>query len=224
MKKTENNLYLLYMLFGVLLVTANCIASKVWDTGIPFLGDTITLTIGSISYPFTFLCTDIIGEVWSKEKADLAVKYGFVAQVISTILIVIARYAKAVDPMVQDAYVTLLGQQWVFVVASLVAYFVSQSLDVKLFHAIRNRYIIKHGSTKGGKWIWNNVATITSQLVDSIVYATIAFGFGSGWLFQAEMRPVLFGMILGQWLFKVIIAICDTPLFYLFTKGSNTHA
>lgn len=223
MKKTEKNLYLLYMLFGVLLVTANCIASKVWNTGIPFLGGTITLTIGVISYPFTFLCTDIIGEVWGKEKANLAVKYGFIAQLVSTAMIVIARYATAVDQNVQDAYVTLLGQQWVFVVASLVAYFISQSLDVKLFHVIRDGYIAKHGSTKGGKWIWNNVATITSQLVDSIVYAGIAFGLGSQWLFQAEMRPVLFGMILGQWLFKTIVAICDTPLFYLFTRKSNKH-
>lgn len=221
MKKTDKSLFLLYMLFGVFLVTANCIASKVWDTGIPFMGGTITLTIGVISYPFTFLCTDIIGEMWGKEKASLAVKYGFIAQLVSTVMVIIARYAKPVDPGVQDAYVTLLGQQWVFVVASLTAYFCSQMLDVKLFHAIRGKYINKHGSTKGGKWIWNNVATITSQLVDSIVYAGIAFGLGFGWLFQSEMRSVLFGMILGQWVFKVIVALCDTPFFYLLTRNAD---
>lgn len=218
MKKTEKNLYLLYMLFGALLVTANCIASKVWDTGIPFMGGTITLTIGVISYPFTFLCTDIIGEIWGKAEASLAVKYGFVCQIISTLLIVVARYATPVDTAVQDSYVTLLGQQWVFVVASLTAYLVSQSMDVKIFHAIREHYINKHGSTKGGKWIWNNVATMTSQFVDSVIYATIAFGFGFGWLFNPEMRSVLFGMILGQWLFKVIVAAFDTPFFYFFTR------
>ena len=221
MKKTEKNLYLLYMLFGVLLVTANCIASKVWDTGIPFMGGTITLTIGVISYPFTFLCTDIIGEIWGKKEANLAVKYGFIAQIFSTAMIIIARYATPVDPDVQNAYVTLLGQQWVFVVASLTAYLISQTLDVRLFHAIRDHYIVKHGSTKGGKWIWNNVATMTSQLFDSAIYVSIAFGFGFGWFFQPEMRSVLLGMILGQWLFKVIIAALDTPLFYFFTRNSE---
>jgi len=221
MKKTEKNLYLLYMLFGVLLVTANCIASKVWDTGIPFLGSTITLTIGVISYPFTFLCTDIIGEIWGKKEANLAVKYGFIAQVLSTVLIIVARYATPVNAEVQNAYVLLLGQQWVFVLASLVAYYVSQTLDVKLFHMIRDQYISKHGSTKGGKWIWNNVATMTSQLVDSTIYVSIAFGFGFGWFFKTEMLSTLFGMILGQWLFKVIIAALDTPLFYFFTRKSN---
>lgn len=221
MKKTEKNLYLLYMLFVTLLVTANCIASKVWDTGIPFMGGTITLTIGVISYPFTFLCTDIIGEIWGKEEAGLAVKYGFFAQLVSTFMIVVARYATPVSGEVQDAYVTLLGQQWVFVVASLTAYFISQSLDVKLFHTIRNKYIAKHGSVKGGKWIWNNVATMTSQLVDSIIYAGIAFGLGFGWLFNSGMRGALFGMILGQWLFKTIVAACDTPLFYFFTRNNK---
>ena len=222
MKKTEKNLYLLYMLFGALLITANCIASKVWDTGIPFMGGTIMLTIGVISYPFTFLITDVIGEMWGKEKASIAVRYGFVAQVLSTTMIIVARYFTPVDAGVQEAYVTLLGQQWVFVVASLVAYTISQSWDVMMFHKIRSAYIRKHGTIKGGKWLWNNGSTITSQFIDSVVYASIAFGFGFGWLFDPAMRPALFGMILGQWLFKVVVALCDTPFFYLLTRNSTT--
>ena len=81
----------------------------------------------------------------------------------------------------------------------------------------------KHGTIKGGKWLWNNGSTITSQFIDSVVYASIAFGLGFGWLFTAEMRPALFGMILGQWLFKVVVALLDTPFFYLLTKNSTTE-
>lgn len=224
MKKTDKNLYLLYMLFGALLITSNCIASKVWNTGIPFMGGTITLTVGVISYPLTFLITDVIGELWGKAKANIAVRYGFIAQVIATGIIIAARYFAPVDAGVQEAYVTLLGQQWVFVIASLVAYLCSQSLDVKLFHTIRDKYIAKHGSTKGGRWIWNNVATITSQFVDSVLYATIAFGLGFGWLFDSSQRIALVGMILGQWLFKVAVALCDTPFFYLLTRGSTEQS
>lgn len=220
MKKTDKNLYLLYMLFAALLITANCIASKVWDTGIPFMGGTITLTVGVISYPITFLITDVIGEIWGKKEANLAVRYGFIAQVLATGLIIAGRYFTPVDAAVQDAYVTLLGQQWVFVIASLVAYICSQSLDVKIFHTIRDKYIQKHGSTKGGRWLWNNGSTILSQLVDSVLYACIAFGFGFGWFFDKAQVPALLGMILGQWLFKVIVALCDTPFFYLLTRGS----
>ncbi len=221
MKKSEKNLYLLYMLFGASLITANCISSKVWDTGIPFMGSTITLTIGSISYPFTFLITDVIGELWGKQKAGVAVKYGFIAQVFSMLLIVVARYFPAVDGEIQQAYVTLLGQQWLIVIASLTGYTISQSWDVMMFHRIRDAYVKKHGTIKGGKWIWNNCSTITSQFLDSLAFAVIAFGIGSGWIFDSAMYPTLLGMILGQWLFKAIIALCDTPIFYLLTKDST---
>ena len=221
MKKTDKNLYILYMVFAVMLITANCVASKIFTTGINLFGAPVTLTSGALAYPFTFLCTDIIGEIWGKEKANVAVKGGFICQLFSTALIILVRYFPATDAAVQESYVTLLGQNWVFVVASLVAYVCSQTIDVNLFHAIRGWYIKKHGSTKGGKWIWNNVGTMTSQLVDSIVYVFIAFGFGFGWLFQDGMRLVLFNMILGQWLFKVAIAALDTPLFYLFTRRSR---
>lgn len=221
MKKTDKNLYILYMVFAVMLVTANCVASKIFTTGINLFGAPVTLTSGALAYPFTFLCTDIIGEIWGKEKANIAVKGGFICQLFSTALIILVRYFPATDAAMQESYVTLLGQNWVFVVASLVAYVCSQTIDVNLFHAIRGWYIKKHGSTKGGKWIWNNVGTMTSQLVDSIVYVFIAFGFGFGWLFQDGMRLVLFNMILGQWLFKVVLAALDTPFFYLFTRRSE---
>lgn len=222
MKKTEKNLYLLYMLFAASLITANCISSKVCNTGISFRGSVITFTSGVISYPITFLITDVIGEMWGKQKARLAVKYGFTAQVMSMGLIVVARYVPAVDGAIQHAYVTLLGQQWIMVIASLTGYTISQSWDVMIFHGIRNAYVKKHGTIKGGKWIWNNCSTITSQFLDSLAFSVIAFGLGSGWVFDTAMYPTLLGMILGQWLFKVIIALCDTPIFYLLTRDSTT--
>jgi len=50
------------------------------------------------------------------------------------------------------------------------------------------------------------------------VFIGIAFGLGFGWLFQAEMRPVLLSMMVGQYVFKMILAACDTPIFYLLTR------
>lgn len=221
MKKTDNKLYYLYMIFGIALVTANCIASKVFDTGLTLFGAPMTLTVGAICYPITFLITDIIGELWGKEKATIAVKGGFVCQVISTAIIIIASYLPAVDSGVQQSYQTLLGQNWVFVTASLVAYLCSQTCDVKIFHAIRDAYVRKHGSTKGGKWIWNNASTMTSQLIDSVIYATIAFGLGFGWLWNGNI-VMLLNMILGQWIIKAILALLDTPFFYLLTRQKAT--
>ena len=116
---------------------------------------------------------------------------------------------------------TLLGQNWIFVIGSLSAYLVSQSWDVAVFHAIRDRYIAKHGSTKGGRWLWNNGSTITSQIWDTVIYAVISFGFGLGWVHTHEGRMQLIGIIIGQYLLKACLALLDTPFFYFFTRNAD---
>lgn len=218
MRKTQSNLYLLYMLFGVALVTANAIATKIFDMGFTLFGNEVTLTVGVICYPVTFLVTDIIGELWGKEESKMAVRFGFICQLISTAFIIIARYMPAVDPEMQDHYVALLGQNWIFVLASMSAFLCSQSWDVFVFHKIRDAYIRKHGSREGGRWIWNNGSTIGSQFIDSVIYVIVAFGFGFGWLFDPAMHGMMVSMVFGQFVVKAILALCDTPIFYLLTR------
>lgn len=127
----------------------------------------------------------------------------------------------ATDAVMDNAYQTLLGQNWIFVIGSLSAYLVSQSWDVAVFHAIRDRYIAKHGSTKGGRWLWNNGSTITSQIWDTVIYAVISFGFGLGWVHTHEGRMQLIGIIIGQYLLKACLALLDTPFFYFFTRNAD---
>lgn len=90
-----------------------------------------------------------------------------------------------------------------------------------VFHAIRDRYIAKHGSTKGGRWLWNNGSTITSQIWDTVIYAVISFGFGLGWVHTHEGRMQLIGIIIGQYLLKACLALLDTPFFYFFTRNAE---
>lgn len=214
----------LYMMFGVALITANCIASKIMILPFNLFGQPVTLTVGAICYPLTFLITDIIGERYGKKAAQTAVKGGFLCQIVSMIIIIIARYVPAVDPAMQESYVAMFGQTFMFVLASLVAFVISQSWDVWVFHKIRDKYIAKHGSTKGGKWIWNNVGTITSQLIDSILYASIAFGIGFNWFGSSETLASLGGMIFAQFVVKTLLALLDTPFFYLFTRNRKELA
>ncbi len=221
MKKTQENLYLLYMIFAVGLVTANAISSKLFNLGFSIFGNPVTLTVGAICYPITFLVTDIIGEIWGKAEAQLAVKFGFICQVVATFVIIVARYLPPTDLTMQDSYVKLLGQNWVFVIASLCAFLISQSWDVFVFHKIRDFYISKHGSREGGRWIWNNGSTIGSQLIDSVVYVFIAFGLGFHWLFDSSMHGMMVSMIIGQFVIKAVLAILDTPIFYIATRRND---
>lgn len=218
MRKTNNNLILLSMLFVVSLVIANVLAGKVVNTGIPFLGSTIVVPGAVFAYAFTFLFTDVINEIWGKETAQRMVLFGFFGQLLATGLILLSYPLPALAPEMQEAYSVLLGQNWVFVIGSMVAYFSSQLWDVHVFHRIRTNIVAKTNSTKN-RWIWNNVSTATSQIIDTVIFITIAFGLGYGWLFSGDMRPVLLGMILGQYVLKLAIALLDTPVFYLLTRN-----
>lgn len=188
MKKTNENLVILITLFAISIVIANVTGARTITTGLHIGPIELALSGGAITYAVTFLCTDIIGEIWGKATAQRVVKYGFIGQIFATACIMITGVFPATDAVMDNAYQTLLGQNWIFVIGSLSAYLVSQSWDVAVFHAIRDRYIAKHGSTKGGRWLWNNGSTITSQIWDTVIYAVISFGFGLGWVHLSECQ------------------------------------
>ena len=221
MKRNSKNFTFLAMLFGISLVTANVVTGKLLYTGLTLFGVPITLPSAVVCYWLTFLITDIVGEIWGPGRANMLVRGGMIGQILATLLIITAQRLPAVDQAMQEAYVSLLGQNWVFVIGSLIAYMCSQSWDVYVFHKIRKVYIQKHGTRDGGRWIWNNVSTCTSQIIDTVLFIGIAFGLGFRWLFSAEMRPVLWAMMFGQYLFKLCLALIDTPFFYFFTRSTD---
>lgn len=217
MKKTDKNLHILYMIFAALLVCANCIAAKQIPIGTWF-GVDIAITVGIICYPFTFLITDVIGEIWGKQQAKNAVIGGFIGQIIAVILIVIANLFTSNDPAMKEMFNSVLGSNWILTIGSLTACLLSQSWDVYVFHKIRDKYISKHGSTKGGKWIWNNASTITSQLIDSIVFyiGLIIMLRTQGIVLPFNVAVIT---VFVYWLVKICIAVLDTPVFYLLTRN-----
>lgn len=217
MKKTQNNLLLLYMIFGVSLVIANVVTGKLIDVPIKLFGNNIQLPGAAVCYAITFLMTDVIGEIWGKEEANGCVRCGFICQILATLLIIFTQQLPAVDPGMQKHYDALLGQNWIFVVGSLAGYLVSQSWDVYIFHKIRSKFITeKNGSAK--RWIWNNVSTMTSQIFDTVIFIGIAFGLGFGWLWKSEMHQTLIAMMIGQYALKFVLAALDTPIFYILTR------
>lgn len=210
MRKTPETLNILTIIFIVSLVISNVITGKVIDTGITLFGNPVTIAGAVICYPICYLITDIVGEMWGKREANKIVKYGFIGQVLATLIIVATTYTPYLDMDMQAAYVKLLGQNWVFVAGSLSAYLASQYLDVHIFHTLKEK-------TNGkSKWIRNNASTMLSQFVDTAIFIVIAFGFGFGWIFDNQVA--LLNMVIGQYLIKVIIAVLDTVPFYILTK------
>lgn len=224
MKKTAGNLILLNVVFIVALITANVVTGKVISTGLTLFGAPLTIPGAVLCYAMTFLVTDVIGEIWGKKEANRAVRNGFIGQLMASALILITQYLPAADPAVQTAYETILGQNLMFSIGSLAAYCVSQSWDVWVFHRIRGACMKKQGGSVRNRWIWNNASTMTSQIFDTVIFIGIAFGLGFGWLFDPEMLPTLFAMMVGQYLVKMILAALDTPFFYFLTRGRSQSA
>lgn len=219
MKKTNTNLMICAMVFAVALVVSNILAAKIVQTNIPLGGGTILVPSAVICYCITFLMTDVVGETWGPREARSVVFAGFGCQLMATTLIIIAQCLPAADPTLQEAYEMLLGQNAIFFIASMLAYLLSQSWDVFIFHRIRRAIRSKDHSSRR-RWIWNNVSTMTSQIIDTIVFIGIAFGIGMGWLFDSTMIVELLLMMLGQYICKLVLAAIDTPFFYLLTRQS----
>ena len=189
-----NYLTLLACIFAGSLVLAAVMASKIIQVG------PIVVPAGVLAYCLTFLITDVISEVWGKEQAQTVVTGGF----ITLVLVFVLTSASIVWPPAsfwphQQAYKTILGSSARIMIASLTAYLFSQYHDVWAFH------FWKRVTTDRFLWLRNNASTVVSQLLDSVVFITIAF-YGS--------LPVM-PLILGQWFVKVGIALLDTPFVYL---------
>ena len=225
MRKTNENLVLLNTLFATALIISNVVTVKLLRTGITLFGTELALPGAAVCYACTFLFTDVIGEIWGRAEAAKSVLYGFVSQLFASALILFTQYLPAAEPAMQDAYTKLLGQNLFIVGASLIAYFVSQYWDIWFFHRIRDWYLHKHGGTTAARWIWNNASTMTSQILDTVLFIGLVFGVGLHWLWQPEKWRMLAATIVGQYLFKLLLAALDTPFFYLMTRvsGKNTN-
>ena len=204
MQKTTFNLILLNSIFMIGLVMSNLFGGKI----ISVLGFTVAGAI--ITYPLTFLSTDIIGEIWGKQEANDCVKVGIIVQLI---FLALGYLSLAIPPQeasesLQQSLTVVLNQGLRMTLASLGAFSVSQFLDVFLFHKL------KESCNGKKKWLRNNLSTMTSQLVDTLIFITIAF-YG-----VVDNLPA---MVLGQYVIKLLLALGDTPFFYFFTRRTNQN-
>lgn len=197
-----NKLIVLNGFFVMSLLVSNVTASKIISIG------NLIVPAAVVAYAITFLCTDVIGELYGKEEANKTVRLGFILQLFSIGLLYVAIKLPPAPFMVEynEVFQQVLGQSLRVVIASLIAYTISQFNDVYIFHKLKDIHGSKH------KWLRNNLSTITSQLIDTSIFITIAF-YG--------IVPNLWALILGQFTIKVVLALLDTPFFYLFTKKSS---
>ncbi len=193
-RSEERAFILLVSIFVGTLVISSVLASKI----ISIFG--LFVPAGVLAYCVTFVVTDVISEIWGKERASRVVFSGFIALLVTLLLIRIALSWDAAPFWgEQEAFSTVLGSTSRIIVASFIAYLASQYHDVWAFH------IWKKVTGERHLWVRNTASTVVSQFIDTLIFITIAF-YGT--------MPV-FPLVKGQYFIKVLIALLDTPFVYL---------
>ena len=170
----------------------------------------LTVPAGVLAYPFTFLATDLICELYGKKRAQSLVWVGFSMNFFMLGLMMLGHYLKDASGIsgatstFESVYEFMIGN----VIASMIAYLIAQSVDVKLFHFWKTLTKGKH------LWLRNNLSTVVSQLADTTAIMTILYLANN---LGASIQSIgdLGGLIFASYMFKVLVALFDTPLFYL---------
>jgi uncharacterized integral membrane protein (TIGR00697 family) len=170
----------------------------------------MNVPVGVLAYPFTFLATDLISELFGRKKAQAVVWTGLAMNGFMLLLMVTGAWLP--DAGGVSGGTSLFDGVFRFMIAnttaSMIAYFVAQTIDVRLFHFWKK---LTHGRHL---WLRNNGSTMVSQLVDSTTILTILFITGS---LGADVTTLshLALLILNSYVFKFCFALLDTPFFYL---------
>ena len=216
-REWANRLYLILSgIFIASLVSSNLIFQKffIWkpfdclDGFFPVLsGYAFELSVGILPYPITFLVTDIISEIYGRNKANQVVLSGFIASMFIMVVVAVGDLVSATDwsPIDDGTFHRVFGLFGPAVFASMSAYLLAQFIDIRMFHYWKQLTKGKH------LWLRNNGSTIFSQLIDTASVIMLLCSFGV--LEWVKFWP----LFMNGFLFKVMIAAIDTPLFYLFS-------
>jgi len=175
-------------------------------------------SLGLILYSGIYFATDLLSEKYGRREANRAVFLGFATSVIIVIMISLSLLFlpstlppdRETAESAHEALAMLFDFTPRFVFGSLFVYLVSQSLDVWIFHFVKHKTKGKH------LWLRNNVSTICSQAVDTILYSLIVW-----WSIFDLMTA--FHLAVAKYVFKVIIALFDTPFIYLAREWNVDH-
>ena len=191
----------------------------------------LALAVGVLPYPLTFLCTDLICELYGRARANFLVTLGLALNVFILSVLTLGDLAPSVPAdtmppwqvlslanpvplpngeivegeigLYQLIYATTSGA----VFASMLAYIAAQYCDVQLFHFWKRLTRGKH------LWLRNNFSTLISQMVDSIMVVTVTFG---AVFLRGEMAfQTLLILVGSNYAFKALSALLDTIPLYL---------
>ena len=171
-------------------------------------------SLGVIFYSSIFFATDVLSENYGRHEANKAVRMGFAVSLIILLMMSLALlYQPSTRPEaaefstnIHNAFQTIVSFTPRFIAGSLLAYVISQSFDVWAFHKIKQ--------FTGERWLWlrNNLSTMSSQVIDTVIYSLVAW-----WGILNLRDALMLGAV--KYGFKIVIAAIDTA-FLCWAKAA----
>ena len=213
--KDKKVAYKIYLYLGALFITSLVVSNLIFQKFFywrPFGDVTVfgaslfEISVGILPYPITFLITDLISEIYGKKKANQIVTAGIFASFFSMGIILLAEMAPAIpaSPIGDKVFSSVFALSPIAVLASMIAYLCAQYVDIAIYHFWKR-------VTKGKYlWIRNNFSTFLSQFIDTFTVVGLLC------VFQVLPWTLFTGLVISGFLFKVFIAMLDTPFLYFF--------
>lgn len=196
---------IVFLVLAGFFITNAIVAELIGGKLVKFFG-LFTQSIGIILWPVVFILTDLINEHYGKKgvRKLTFITVGLIAYMFILISISINIRAVEFSPVSDEAFEQVFGQSRWIIVGSIIAFLVSQLVDVYIFWLFRNK--------TGSRLIWLRAtgSTVISQLIDTFLVQFIAFVLPGKWAFNEFVVNASWG-----YSFKLLIAFCLTPLIYV---------
>ena len=169
----------------------------------------IESSLGTILYGSTFLATDILNLKYGKKEAKKTILIGFLTMIVMTVFMSLClKYAPSSNDFAQQSLTTIFTVNIRITIASLIAFALSQFIDTILFQKLQKKY--------NKLWLSNNASTMICQIIDTIIFCTITY-------YGLVDIQVIFQIMISMYVFKFVIALCDTPYKYIANKKKKVN-
>lgn len=211
----------LYLYLGALFITSLVVSNLIFQKFFywyPFDWEIMgyklfELSVGILPYPITFLITDLISEIFGKKAANRVVVAGIFASFFSMGILLVAGLVPAMpgSPLDDATFSQVFALSPIAVLASMMAYLLAQFIDIRIYHFWKNLTQGRH------LWLRNNFSTFSSQFVDTFTVVSLLCVFG------VLPWSSFTGLLISGVVFKILVALVDTPLLYLFVWWIRKH-
>ena len=174
-------------------------------------------TLGNVMFASTYLVTDILSENEGKKSATKAVWLGvFTSVIMLTFTQYWLLYTPSQNDWASEHIAAIFSTTPRLLAASFLGYIISQRFDVWLYHKWWDFSIKKTGNSKGLLWLRNNGSTLISQIINTVIFTTIAF-------WGVYETKTFISVMISSYVIYVFTSLLDTPAVYIarYMKEKN---